>query len=197
MSNTHVTVARNVLVPICLTVITKRRTRPTKSTAVFWHGCPRCYARDTVNPVNGKTMQELHCSTVEKIEHLRRQGYNVVEIWECDVNRELNNDEDMKYYFDHYHIADPLEPRDALYGGRANAAKLYNRCQGDEQIKYVDFASLYPHVNRSKAVPAGHPEIITENLTRTFPTISSCSNARYYHLAVYSIPFFRVMLKTS
>ena len=23
----------------------------------FWHGCPRCYARDTVNPVNGKTMQ--------------------------------------------------------------------------------------------------------------------------------------------
>ena len=80
----------------------------------FWHGCPRCYARDTVNPVNGKTTQELHCSTVEKIEYLRRQGYNVVEIWECDVNRELNNDEDMKYYFDHYHIADSLEPRDAL-----------------------------------------------------------------------------------
>ena len=80
----------------------------------FWHGCPRCYARDTVNPVNGKTMQELRCSTVENIECLRRQGYNVVEIWECDVNRELNDDEDMKYYFNHYHIADPLEPRDAL-----------------------------------------------------------------------------------
>ena len=129
----------------------------------FWHGCPKCYARDTVNPVNGKTMQELHCSTVEKIEYLRRQGYNVVEIWECDVNRELNNDEDMKYYFDHYHIADPLEPRHALYGGRTNAAKLYHRCQGDEQIWYVDFTSLYPHVNRSKTVPTGHPEIITEN----------------------------------
>ena len=73
-------------------------------------------------------MQELHCSTVEKIGYLRRQGYNVVEIWECDINRELNNDEDMKYYFDHYHIADPLEPRDALYGGRTNAAKLYHHC---------------------------------------------------------------------
>ena len=129
----------------------------------FWHGCPRCYARDTVNRVNRKTMQELHCSTVEKIEYLRRQGYNVVEIRECDFNRELNNDEDMKHYFDHYHIADPLEPRDALYGCRTNAAKLYHRCQGDEQIKYVDFTSLYPHVNRSKAVPTGHPEIITEN----------------------------------
>ena len=70
----------------------------------FWHGCPRCYARDTVNPVSGKTMQELHCSTVEKIEYLRRQGYKVVEIWECDVNRELNNDEDMKHSVDHLFI---------------------------------------------------------------------------------------------
>ena len=30
-----------------------------------------------------------------------------------------------------------------------NALKLYHRCEGDEQIKYVDFTSLYPHVNRS------------------------------------------------
>ena len=69
----------------------------------------------------------------------------------------------MKYYFDHYPIADLLEPCHALYGGRTNASKLYHRCEGDEQIKYVDFTSLYPHVNRSKTVPTGHPEIITEN----------------------------------
>ena len=106
-------------------------------------------------------MQELHCSTVEKIEYLRRQGYNAVEIWECDVNRR-SDDEDMKHYFDHYHIAEPLEPRHALYGGRTNAAKLYHCCQGNEQIRYVDFTSLYPHVNRSKTVPTSHPEI-TEN----------------------------------
>ena len=47
----------------------------------FWHGCPICYARDTVNPVRRKTMQELHRLTVEEIE------YKVVEIWECDDNR--------------------------------------------------------------------------------------------------------------
>ena len=28
--------------------------------------------------------------------------------------------------------------------GRTNAAKLYHRCQGDEQIRYVEFTSLYP-----------------------------------------------------
>ena len=129
----------------------------------FWHGCPKCYARDTINVYNHKTMQELYCSTVEKIEYLKRQGYNVVEVWECDVRRELKQNEEMKYYFDHYHVAEPLEPRHALYGGRTNAAKLQHCCQGDEQIRYVDFTSLYPHVNRSKTVPTGHPEIITEN----------------------------------
>ena len=62
-------------------------------------------------------------------------------------------------------MVDPLSPRHALYGGRTNAAKLHHCWQGDEQIRYVrvDFTSLYPHVNRSKTVPTGHPEIITEN----------------------------------
>ena len=129
----------------------------------FWHGCPKCYARDTINVYNHKTMQELYCSTVEKIEYLRHQGYNVVEVWECDVRRELKQNEEMKYYFDHYHIVEPLEPRHASYGGRTNAGKLQHCCQGDEQIRYIDFTSLYPHVNRSKTVPTGHPEIITEN----------------------------------
>ena len=64
------------------------------------------------------TMDELFESTVEKMEYLKREGYNVVEMWECDIRRELKEDEDMKHYFDHYHLTDPLEPRDALYGGR-------------------------------------------------------------------------------
>ena len=98
-------------------------------------GCINCYACDTVNPVNYKTMQELHCSTVEKMDYLKRKGYNVVEMWECDMNKELNDDEDMRDYFDHYHVADPLEPRDALYGGRTNAAKLYHKCKEDEKIR--------------------------------------------------------------
>ena len=75
----------------------------------------------------------------------------------------MEEDEDIKHYFDHYHLTDPLEPRDALYGGRTNSSKPYHRCEGDEKIKYVDFTNLYPHVNRSKTVPVGHPEIITEN----------------------------------
>ena len=87
-------------------------------------------------------MDELYQATVKKTKYLKRNGYNVVKMWECALNRELEEDEDMKRYFDHYHLAEPLEPRDALYGGRTNASKLYHRCEGDEQIKYVDFTSL-------------------------------------------------------
>ena len=76
-----------------------------------------------MNPVNRNTMDEIYQSTVKKTEYLKRNGYNVVEMWECNMKRELEEDEDMKHYFDHYHSL---------------------RCEGDEQIKYVDFNSLYP-----------------------------------------------------
>ena len=116
-----------------------------------------------MNLVNRNITDELYQVTVEKTEYLKRNGYNVMELWECDMKRELEEDEDMKHYFDHYHFTNPLEPRDALYGRRTNASKLYHCCKGDEQINYMDFTSLCPHVNRSKTVPIGHPEIITEN----------------------------------
>ena len=109
-------------------------------------------------------MQELHHCTVAKSEYLRRHGYYVVEVWECDVDRELKQNDEMKHYFDHFHIVDPLNPRHALYGGRTNAAKLYHCCQGDQQIRYVDFTSLYPqHQPIQDRTYTNHPEVITEN----------------------------------
>ena len=45
-----------------------------------------CY---NIDPVRGKTMEELRHFSVENIEHLKQKGYHVVGIWECDVNGEL------------------------------------------------------------------------------------------------------------
>ncbi|CAB3995103.1 DNA polymerase [Paramuricea clavata] len=101
----------------------------------FWHGCIKCYARDTMNPVKGRTMHDLHQKTMEKIQYLKNQGYNVVEVWECRINQELADNEDMKYYFDQYDGVDPLEPHDALYGGRTNASRPYHECNDDEKIR--------------------------------------------------------------
>lgn len=58
----------------------------------------------------------------------------------------------------------PLDPRDSLYGGRTNALKLYHKCTSNEKIKYIDYTSLYPYIQKYGIYPIGHPEIITENI---------------------------------
>jgi hypothetical protein len=88
-------------------------------------------------------MHDLYMATVEKTSYLRGRGFNVIEMWECEMKRELAQDEDMRSYFDNYKLIDPLEPREAFFGGRTNAAKLYHQCEEDEKVRYVDFTSLY------------------------------------------------------
>ncbi|KNC99233.1 uncharacterized protein SPPG_05489 [Spizellomyces punctatus DAOM BR117] len=41
----------------------------------------------------------------------------------------------------------PLDPRNAFFGGRTNASKLYYKCSEKERVKYCDFTSQYPWVN--------------------------------------------------
>ena len=74
------------------------------------------------------------------------KGMNVVEMWECDweeIKKSLGNKNELK------EIArqQTINPRDALFGGRAEAFKTYHKCAGREQIHYRDVVSLYPTVN--------------------------------------------------
>ena len=99
-------------------------------------GCPECFeSRKTENPVNQKTMEELYNHTMKKVNYLKDQGFNVVQKWGCEFAKEMKEDEEMKQFMEDHELVDPLEPRDAFYGGRTNAAKLYHQCQGDEKIK--------------------------------------------------------------
>ena len=59
-----------------------------------------------------------------------------------------------------FKIIDPLQPRDAFFGGRTNAVKLHHTVEPNEKIHYVDVASLYPWVNKTRGYPVGHPSII-------------------------------------
>ena len=80
-------------------------------------------------------MQQLYEDTFEKVYHLKDQGFQVIEMWECDLLKEMEHDEDMRRYFEEYEIVEPLQPCDAFYGGRTNAAKLLHECQDDEEIR--------------------------------------------------------------
>ena len=104
---------------------------------VFLLGCPKCYpVRNTRNPgADNKPMEELYKNTQEKIKYLKDQGFEVVEKWGCAFKKELKQDEELKQFVKDHGFIEPLQPRDAFFGGRTNATKLLHECQGDEKIK--------------------------------------------------------------
>ena len=80
-------------------------------------------------------MEQLYKDTVRKVKYLKDQGFKVEQKWECEFKKEMNEDEEMKQFLEEHELVDPLQPRDAFYGGRTNAAKLFHQCQGNEKIK--------------------------------------------------------------
>ena len=88
-----------------------------------------------MNPISQKTMEQLYKDTARKVNYLKDRGFQVVQKWECELIKDLEEDEELKQFFQQYEIIDPLQPRDAFYGGRKNATKLFHECRGNEKIK--------------------------------------------------------------
>ena len=133
----------------------------------LWHGCRKCYKgeRDIKTSVNAdRTLNEVYVATQVKIQTLRAGGYTVVQMWECDWKKQLEDKtSDASMFVNSLTLADPLQPREAFFGGRTGAVALYaiiDESKG-EVIRYLDVTSLYPWVNKTAKYPIGHPTIIT------------------------------------
>ncbi|XP_072039103.1 uncharacterized protein [Amphiura filiformis] len=132
----------------------------------LYHGCPACYDEDTLNPISQKPMAELYRLTLfrkNQIE-INYPEYDIVEIWEHEwkvVWRDLAKDEkdriDVTSHFE------PLNAKEALYGGRTEATRLFHQVRDGEVIRYLDFTSLYPWANKYRPYIVGHPRIITND----------------------------------
>jgi len=139
----------------------------------FYDGCNVCYDANMKTPhlfgtyiKDGQEKQrsikfgEVYASTVEKVERFKANGYEVEEIWECQFNKFVHKN---NIVFDTVltHL-DPLIPRDAYFGGRVNAVKLYYKCQGLEKIHYIDVTSMYPAVMSGEQYyyPVGCPTVV-------------------------------------
>ena len=121
----------------------------------FWHGCQNCYKPNIVNCKNQMDMGTLNDRTIVKRDNIKSSGYNHVSIYEC----QLNKDKDFQKFAKDFEqeIVEPLNPREAFYGGRTNATKLLYRFNQSECGRYIDFCSLYPTVQYYKKYPIGHP----------------------------------------
>ena len=131
----------------------------------LWHGCTQCYPNRSQSPHahTDRTFAELRENTARKEEKLVAAGMSLVVIWECEWDRQVKTDPALQAFLADLHLVTPLEPRDAFFGGRTNAATLHAEAdlsQGEE-IRYVDVTSLYPTVNKYDEYPTGHPIIIT------------------------------------
>lgn len=132
----------------------------------FFHGCPRCFPnrRTPIRAHDGKTMHDLYQHTLARDRAIQQAGYNLVTQWECEWNQLKTDRDDIQGFLQGLGVVDRLEPRDAFYGGRTEAVKLYTTADPakQESIQYLDFTSLYPCVNKNCTYPVGHPVIITQ-----------------------------------
>ena len=84
----------------------------------YWHGCPRCYRinRDELLS-DGQSMDDRYEKTCATTEKIKTGHYDIIEKWECDFNRELTLNEEMKQFFaeiEELIKRKPLDPRDAF-----------------------------------------------------------------------------------
>ena len=127
-----------------------------------FHGCPKCFSCNSYNPLKNETFEATLKKHNERISAIKSapEVNNLIEIWECEYDEQvLMNDEFANFIKEEKHIRPPLEPRNALSGGRTNAIILHHV----GSMGYVDFTSLYPYIQKYGEFPIGHPKIITEN----------------------------------
>ena len=134
----------------------------------LWHLHDKCY-KDVHLLKTGQTQKELHALIEKKRKYLEQSGYEYIQIWECEFHDQIKTNSELKSFVQNLDIVCRLNPRDAFFGGRTNACQLHYKIKDTERIKYVDFTSLYPYVNKYCSYPVGHPEIIVRpNTTDIF-----------------------------
>ena len=92
-------------------------------------------------------MNELYALTIQKKVDLEKLGYTYNCIWEHEFKHQLKQNTDMSNYVNALDIQDRLKMKDSFFGGRTGASRLYHKAAEGEQIKYIDFTSLYPSIN--------------------------------------------------
>ena len=131
----------------------------------FRHSCPQCCDPNT--PL--VTGQQTYEFTLKKINYYEEKGYQLTQIWEHEINEEMELNTFLKDYirsrYQHYAKIKKYggaNIRDAFFGGRTNNLFFNYICRENEIIRYLDVTSLYPSVLVKNEYPIGHPDIINE-----------------------------------
>lgn len=69
----------------------------------FWHGNPKLYNSQDINPVNKKTFGELYQQTITRESQIKELGYNLIVLWEYDWNKAIKNIRYLQKQFRYTH----------------------------------------------------------------------------------------------
>lgn len=100
-------------------------------------------------------MSDLYQRTLEKKSDLESLGYTYISKWECDFDREILENHEIKSFVDNVNYVTQLEPRESFAGGRTEAIKLYH------VAKHV--TSLFPYINKTGKAVLDQPTVFNEN----------------------------------
>ena len=119
---------------------------------------------------------------MERSQDLRRRSFHVKTMWECEWRTLQTAKLDVRTFVDKASLLPPLQPQNAFFRGLTDAAWLYYavNTQCGEEIRYVDYTSLYLWVNKYSRYPIGHPTFLYE------PGTTDLSS--YFHWMPCSIP---------
>jgi len=116
-----------------------------------WHGHHCLYSNAPHEELcpNGRTAQKNRELSERRKRLIEQEGLEVKIFWECDVHRMLEEDVEMRIFFDSIRdTSNFIFPRDAFFGGRTGPLSL--RCDLEEmaggleqlEISYFDIVSL-------------------------------------------------------
>ena len=83
-------------------------------------------------------MEEKFQSTLEKEDFLKKAGYEVRTMWECELKKEMHVNSELSDFIKTVSVNEPCDPREGFYGGRTEPIRLYHKRQEGEKIKYID-----------------------------------------------------------
>jgi hypothetical protein len=93
------------------------------------------------------------------MEFISKEVRDVMVIWECEINKMLVRDKEMKQCFAEYLDEGPLDIRAAFMGGRTGALKHYHLAGPEETVEYFDVSSLYPTIKHFNYFYTNHYNI--------------------------------------
>ena len=107
----------------------------------LWRECTRCHPqphRDKYSKLQpDRTLREMYEATEVKHKTLESQGYTVLTKWEYDWDRGVKSNENLKEFLASYERVEPLNPRDAFFGGRTNTVRLHHEVAENESSTWM------------------------------------------------------------